>query len=343
MTWIAHDFRSDTVTKPNDGMRRAMADAEVGDDVYGDDPTVNRLEATLADMLGHEAALFLPSGTQSNLAALMSHCGRGDEYIAGMEAHCYVNEAGGAAVLGSIQPQPLPNEVDGTISLSAIAGAIKPDDIHFARTRLLALENTIGGKVLPSGYVGEAVALARRFGLGTHLDGARLFNAAIAGGQDAREIARNFDTISVCLSKGLGAPAGSVLVGHEDLVDKARRIRKMLGGGMRQVGILAAAGLYALENNIDRLAEDHEHAKMLGEGLARYPQLKVEPVQTNMVFVTVVEGDPQSFEDHLRENGIGVHSRYGHQRWVTHLDVGPEDVEKALEVVDALLTNWPDA
>ncbi|MCB9994385.1 MAG: low-specificity L-threonine aldolase [Hyphomicrobiaceae bacterium] len=343
MTWIAHDFRSDTVTKPSEGMRRAMAEAEVGDDVYGDDPTVNRLQETLAAMLGREAGLFLPSGTQSNLAALMSHCGRGDEYIAGMAAHCYVNEAGGAAVLGSIQPQPIPNEPDGTLSLEAVAAAIKPDDIHFARTRLLALENTIGGKVLPLDYIEKAEALARQHGLGMHLDGARLFNAVVAGGVSAQQIASHFDTISVCLSKGLGAPLGSVLVGQRDLIERARRIRKMLGGGMRQAGIVAAAGLYALENNIDRLAEDHENAKRLGEGLSQYPQLKVEPVQTNMVFVTVVEGDPQRFDDQLRENGIGVHSRYGHQRWVTHLDVGKKDIDAALQVVDGLLTHWPDA
>jgi threonine aldolase len=239
------DLRSDTVTQPTAAMRAAMAAAEVGDDVFGDDPTVNRLQATLAERLGFEAGLFMTSGTQSNLCALMAHCGRGDEVILGQNAHTYRYEAGGVAVLGSIQPQPLEHAPDGSIPLEKIGAAIKPDDMHFARTRLLALENTIGGKAVPLAYCRQATGLAREHGLATHLDGARFFNATTALGCTERELAAGFDSISICLSKGLGAPVGSVLVGSRALIDKARRVRKMLGGGLRQAGVLAAAGLYA--------------------------------------------------------------------------------------------------
>ena len=255
------DLRSDTVTRPTAGMRAAMAAAELGDDVYGDDPTVNRLQTLIASRFGYEAALFFPTGTQSNLAALMSHCGRGDEYLVGQEAHTYKYEQGGAAVLGSIQPQPLENEPDGTIALERIARAIKPQDVHFPTTRLLALENTMGGRVLPPGYLAEATALAHRHGLHTHLDGARLYNAIVAQGGDERDAVRGFDSVSVCLSKGLGAPAGSVLLGSATLIGAARRWRKALGGGMRQSGVLAAAGLYALEHHVARLADDHFEAE----------------------------------------------------------------------------------
>ena len=335
MSAILHDFRSDTVTRPSEGMRAAMAAAEVGDDVYGDDPTVNRLEAVLAERVGKEAGLFVPSGTQSNLTALMTHCGRGDEYIAGQEAHCYVNEAGGAAVLGSIQPQPVANQPDGTLALADIEAAIKPDDIHFARTKLLALENTIGGKVVPLAYMHAATTLAHEKGLATHLDGARLFNAAVALGVAAADVAKGFDTVSVCLSKGLGAPVGSVLCGPKAFIERARRNRKILGGSMRQAGIVAAAGLYALEHNIDRLAEDHALAAQLAEGLSKFDALRVKPAATNMVFLEVVDADGVAFETFLREKGVAMHSRYGKQRWVTHLDVGEKDVEAALEAVKA--------
>lgn len=335
MTAILHDFRSDTVTRPSKGMRAAMAAAEVGDDVFGDDPTVNRLEAVLAERVGKEAGLFVPSGTQSNLIALMTHCGRGDEYIAGQEAHCYVNEAGGAAVLGSIQPQPLTNQPDGTLRIEDIEAAIKPDDMHFARTRLLALENTIGGKVVNPDYMKQATDFAHAHGLATHLDGARLFNAAAALHIEAADVAAGFDTVSVCLSKGLGAPVGSVLSGPRDFIERARRNRKILGGGMRQAGILAAAGLYALDNNVDRLVEDHTLAAELAEGLSRFSGLKVRPAATNMVFLEVIGGDAEAFETHMREAGIAMHSRYGQQRWVTHLDVCPKDVEAALAAVEA--------
>ena len=335
MTAILHDFRSDTVTRPSKGMRAAMAAAEVGDDVYGDDPTVNRLEAVLSERVGKAAGLFVPSGTQSNLIALMTHCGRGDEFIAGQAAHCYVNEAGGAAVLGSIQPQPVANQPDGTLALDDIAAAVKPDDIHFARTKLLALENTIGGKAIGLAYQAEATSLAHDMGLATHLDGARIFNAATALGVEVAEVAKGFDTVSVCLSKGLGTPVGSVLLGPKSFIEAARRNRKILGGGMRQAGILAAAGLYALEHNVDRLRDDHALAEKLAAGLAEFDALKVQKAATNMVFLEVVGADDEAFKSFLGEKGVAMHSRYGKQRWVTHLDVGEADVDAALEAVAA--------
>src|SRR6185503_14294862 len=292
------DLRSDTVTQPSRGMREAMACAVVGDDVFGDDPTVNRLQEEMARLFGMQAALFFPSGTQSNLSAIMAHCQRGEEVIVGQEAHTYRYEAGGAAVLGSIQPQPLANRPDGTLDLADVEAAIKPDDSHFAITRLIALENTIGGKVLSRQYMADAIALARRRKLATHLDGARVFNAAVKLGMPVDKLCEGFDTVSVCLSKGLGTPAGTVLVGRRDVIDRARRVRKMLGGTMRQVGILAAAGLYALEHNVDRLAEDHANAERLARGLAALG-LKVDPVQTNMVFVTVPKESAAALRKHL--------------------------------------------
>ncbi|WP_206956421.1 low-specificity L-threonine aldolase [Trinickia acidisoli] len=336
---LKYDFRSDTVTRPSAAMRAVIASAEVGDDVFGDDPTVKQLEARAAEIIGKEAALFVSSGTQSNLIALMTHCERGDEYIVGQQAHCYRWEAGGAAVLGSIQPQPLDNAADGTIPLAAIEAAIKPDDPHFARTRLLALENTIGGKVLPTAYVLAATALAKRLGLSCHLDGARLFNAAVALGTPAATLAQPFDTVSVCLSKGLGAPVGSVLVGAKAAIARARRWRKMLGGGMRQAGILAAAGLYALEHNVERLAEDHANARTLAQGLAKLPGLTVTQPDTNIVFVDVEASRAPAFAAHLAEHGIGVVSTYGstRQRWVTHLDVDAQAVSDALSVASKFL------
>lgn len=336
---LKYDFRSDTVTRPSAAMRAAMAAAEVGDDVFGDDPTVKRLEARVAELIGKEAGVFVPSGTQSNLIALMIHCERGDEYIVGQQAHCYRWEAGGAAVLGSIQPQPLENAADGTIALAAIEAAIKPDDPHFARTRLLALENTIGGKILPAEYVQAATALAKRHGLACHLDGARLFNAAVALDTPAAILAQPFDTVSVCLSKGLGAPVGSVLVGSKAAIARARRLRKMLGGGMRQAGILAAAGLYALEHNIERLAQDHTNARVLAQGLAELPGLTVTQPDTNVVFVDVEASVGPAFAAHLAQHGIGVVSMYGstRQRWVTHLDVDARAVEHVLSIASQFL------
>lgn len=326
-----YDFRSDTVTRPSAGMRKAMAEATVGDDVYGDDPSVNRLEAVMAERLGKDKALFLSSGTQSNLTALMAHCGRGDEYIVGQMQHTYRWEAGGAAVLGSIQPQPIINQPDGTLALEDIEAAIKPDDSHYAMSRLLALENTIGGKVIPMSYIRDATALARKHGLSCHLDGARAFNAVTALGISIEELAAPFDTVSICLSKGLGAPVGSVLVGNADLIDRARRIRKMLGGGMRQAGLLAAAGLYAIENNIERLAEDHANAKTLARGLAALPGLSVDEPDTNIIFVEMDKTVSESFKDQITAGGIGVNTTYNNQRWVTHMDVDGEAVEAVLE------------
>jgi threonine aldolase len=344
MIEIHDDFRSDTVTRPSPGMRRAMAEAEVGDDVFGDDPTVRRLEATLAERLGKPAAVFMASGTQSNLAALMAHCGRGDEYIAGMEAHCYAHEQGGAAWLGSIQPQPLPHQPDGTLALGDIEQAIKdPDDPHVPRTRLLALENTLGGRVIPVTYLNEATALARRYGLGTHLDGARVFNAAVAGNTDVAEIAKPFDTISVCLSKGLGAPVGTVLAGEPGLIARARRHRKALGGAMRQAGILAAAGLYALEHNVDRLVEDHANARRLAKGFSKIPQLVVTPPDTNIVWVKVAPDKSAAFSDYLAGEGFGITGGYGHaaQRWVTHLDVDSAAVDRAIAAAERFFERVP--
>jgi len=339
-TPIQHDFRSDTVTRPSPAMRAAMASAEVGDDVFRDDPTVTQLEAVMAERFAKEAAVFLTSGTQSNLVALMAHCERGDEYIVGQQAHCYRWEAGGAAVLGSIQPQPLNNQADGSLVLAEIEDSIKPDDSHYARTRLLALENTIGGKVLSQEYMEAATALARRHGLATHLDGARIFNAATALNTPVATLTRSFDTVSVCLSKGLGAPVGSVLVGSAELIAKARRTRKMVGGGLRQVGILAAAGLYALEHNVARLADDHANATTLAKGLAAYEQLKVTMPDTNIVFVEVEGTIAADFKEHLAARGIGITSAYSatKQRWVTHLDVDSAAVENALAAVRAFFS-----
>jgi len=330
---MATDFRSDTVTRPGPGMRAAMASAEVGDDVLGDDPTVIALEAEVAGLLGFEAALFVPSGTQSNLIGVMTHCARGDEYIVGQEAHTYRYEAGGAAVLGSVQPQPLDNAADGSIPLPAIEGAIKPNDSHFAKTRLIALENTIGGKVLPAGYAAAVREMAIARGLAMHLDGARLWNAAVKQGVSPREIAKNFDSVSVCLSKGLGAPVGSVLCGGRDFISDARRWRKMLGGGMRQAGIIAAAGRYALANNVTRLAEDHENATRLNAGLSKHRELTVAPTQTNMVFVTVPQPIAADFTAHLEADGVRPYGTTK-QRWCTHLDVARIDVDTAIASVD---------
>ena len=325
------DLRSDTVTRPGTAMRAAMCDAAVGDDVYGDDPSVNRLQASLAERLGFEAGLFFPSGTQSNLAALMAHCQRGDEYIVGQEAHTYRYEGGGAAVLGSVQPQPLANQADGSIALADIEAAIKPNDVHFARTRLIALENTIGGKVLPPAYVADVVALARRRGLALHLDGARLFNAAVKLGVTAAEVCAGFDSVSVCLSKGLGAPVGSVLCGQRELIQSATRWRKMLGGGMRQAGVLAAAGIYALEHHVARLADDHRHAVVLAEGLVAIGELRVEPVQTNIVYVHVPSDRCAALQTHLAAHGVLV-SIAAKTRLVTHLDVSTGQIDIVLRL-----------
>jgi threonine aldolase len=330
------DHRSDTVTRPTPAMRKAMAAAEVGDDVYGEDPTVNELERLAADMLGTEAAVFVASGTQGNLIALLSHCQRGDEYIVGQQAHTYKYEGGGAAVLGGIQPQPLEFRADGTLDLHRVAAAIKPDDHHFARTRLLCLEDTQGGKVLPLAYLQRAREFVDAHKLALHLDGARAFNAAVKLGVPAAQISRHFDTVSLCLSKGLGAPVGSVLCGRRDLILRARRWRKVVGGGMRQAGILAAAGIIALQQHVERLAEDHENARRLAEGLAGIPALGVDPssVQTNMVFCTIAGTDMDALRAHLKAKGVVIGSG-NPLRLVTHLDVSASDVDRVVAAFGA--------
>jgi threonine aldolase len=325
------DLRSDTVTRPTRAMRAAMLDAPVGDDVYGEDPSVNALQRRMAEELGFEAALFVPTGTQSNLLALMAHCERGDEYLVGADAHTYKFEGGGAAVLGSIQPQPIAHDVDGSLPLDKLAAAIKPVDPHFARTRLLALENTWHGRVLPLDYLKAAHDFARERRLGLHLDGARLYNAAVAGGVPAREIARHFDSVSVCLSKGLGAPVGSVLVGSAALIDKARRWRKVAGGGWRQAGLLAAAAQYALDHHVTRLAEDHARAVTLAEGLREIPGIRLLGQYTNMVFIDVPAERLRDLDVHLREAGVRISIGYlPTLRLVTHLDVDDEGVARVI-------------
>ena len=337
------DLRSDTVTQPTAAMRAAMAAAPLGDDVFADDPSVNALQEKIADMLGFEAALFVPTGTQSNLCAILSHCQRGDEYIVGQMQHSYRWEGGGAAVFGSVQPQPLTHAPDGSLPLADIEAAIKPDDAHFARSKLLALENTLGGKLIPFSYLQEATALAQRKGLGRHLDGARLFNAAVAQaaqtGSDARtearRIAQCFDSVSVCFSKGLGAPVGSALCGSRELITRAHRIRKMAGGGMRQAGVLAAAASHALDHHIDRLADDHALARRLAGGLAGIEGVQVEPPHSNIVFVDLTgaaRDRSAGLLPHLAAQGIQATGLY-RLRFVTHLDVDAAGVDRAVTAI----------
>lgn len=327
--WL--DLRSDTVTRPSAAMRAAMNAADVGDDVYGDDPTVNRLQEYAADLFGHEAALFAPSGTQSNLLALLAHCGRGDEYLVGQEAHTYRYEGGGAAVLGSIQPQPIVNQPDGSIALADIEAQIKPDDFHFARTRLLALENTIGGRVLGADYIRQATDLAHARGLATHLDGARICNAAVQQGASLRAAVAGFDSVSVCLSKGLGAPVGSILCGTKPLIAEAKRWRKMLGGGMRQAGVIAAAGLYALEHNVARLADDHANAAYFAGELAKVKGIKVSTPQTNIFYVDIPADSCRGLNEVFELTRIRV-SMSPHLRIVTHMDASRDDIDRAINV-----------
>ena len=349
------DFRSDTVTQPSAAMKAAMLAAPLGDDVFQDDPTVNELQRYAAELLGFEAALFAPSGTQTNLIALMSHCQRGDEAIVGQQWHTYRWEGGGMAVLGSIQPQPIELQPDGTLALEHIRAAVKPDDPHFARTKLIVVENTTGGKVLPLHYMNSVAALAKELGLSCHIDGARLMNAAVAlataDGSDpmqkARQLCAGFDSVSLCLSKGLGAPVGSLLLGSQAFIQQARRIRKMLGGGMRQAGVLAAAGLYALQHNVERLAEDHQHAQQLAEGLqllaAEHPRLRgkldLVSVQTNIVFTDIAADIADDLLSHLAGHGIQLTSSnynkadqyFKRVRWVTHLNIHPEHIQQTLD------------
>lgn len=321
------DLRSDTVTQPTQAMRKAMVLADVGDDVYGEDPTVNRLQDLAADMTGKEATLFVPSGTMSNLIALLANCQRGDEYIVGQQAHTYKYEGGGAAVLGSIQPQPLDFEPDGTLCLDQVKAAIKPKDAHFANTRLLSLENTQAGKVLPLAYQAEAARLCSDHNLILHLDGARVCNAAVAQKVPLEEICRHFDSVSICLSKGLGAPVGSVLVGTHGFIERAHRWRKVCGGGMRQAGIIAAAGYIALHEQMDRLSQDHETASLLAEGLSSIEEMSIDPesVQSNMVFIDCDPKLQEQLKEFLTERGVLI-GGYGNLRLVTHLDISPSDI-----------------
>ena len=327
------DFRSDTVTRPDTTMRAVMAAAEVGDDVYGEDPTVNALQEKIAALLGFEQALFVSSGTQSNLLAILCHCQRGDEYIAGSDAHTYMFEGGGGAVLGGAQPQPVPFAQDGTLPLAAIRAAIKPDDFHFARTRLVCLENTMSGKPLPLPYLAQYSQLCREHGLARHLDGARLFNAAIALGVPAHHIARHFDSVSVCFSKGLGAPVGSALCGSRTLIDRARRWRKMLGGGMRQAGMLAAAATYALDNHVAHLAEDHARAARLAAALRAISATADAVTQaTNMVFVALPHSELVGLHQYLAQRDILTGGR---SRLVLHRDIDDAGLARAVAAIQA--------
>ncbi len=335
------DLRSDTVTQPTPAMRRAMAEAPVGDDVYGEDPTVNHLEALVAELLGKEAALFVPSGTMGNLICLLVHCGRGDEYIVGDSQHTYLYEAGGASAVGGIHPRVLPNQPDGTLALGEIEAAIRPENVHFPRTKLIALENThnrMGGRVLPPEYVRHVRTLADRYNLRLHGDGARLWNAAVALGMEPAELAAPFDSLSVCLSKGLAAPVGSLVVGSRDFIAEARRARKLLGGGMRQAGVLAAAGIVALTEMIPRLAEDHDNARRLAEGLETLGYEVLHPVETNIVIFR--QPDKRPSEERVaawRERGLLVHALGNDTyRAVTHYGISTSDIRQALEIVAAV-------
>ena len=326
------DLRSDTVTRPTNAMLDAMRLAETGDDVYGEDPTVNRLEQLAITMTGKAAAIYVTSGTQGNLLALLSHCQRGDEYIAGQQAHTYKYEGGGGAVLGGIQPQPLPFNARGELDLDEVRQNVKPDDFNFARTRLVCLENTQAGRVLSMDYLADYSALMQKLGLRRHLDGARLFNAVIKLGVEAQDICQHFDSVSICLSKGLGCPIGSVLVGDAELIQGARRLRKMLGGGMRQAGVIAASGIYALQHHVQRLAEDHAHAERLGEAIKGLKQIRLaSPVETNMVMLDPASVDISVLAAYLKDRGILLTG----PRLVTHLDITSADIDSIIEALHA--------
>ena len=339
------DLRSDTVTHPTEEMRAAMAEAVVGDDVFGEDPTIIRLEELAAERMGKEAALLVPSGTMGNLAALLAHCGRGDEVIVGDKAHTFVYEVGGMAALGGIQPKTLPNLPDGTLSLNAIEEAIRPDFIVYPPTRLISLENThngCGGAVLDAAYMAEIREIADRHGLIVHLDGARLFNAVVALGVPASDLAADADSVTFCLSKGLSAPIGSVLCGTAEFITRARKMRKMLGGGMRQAGVVAAAGIVALQTMVERLDEDHENARRLADGLWDIPGISISPdaVRTNIV-IFELEADamaPSELVGHLAERGVALFGAGGRRiRAVTHRGVSADDIELTLEAFEGVL------
>lgn len=330
MKWL--DLRSDTVTQPSAAMRACALEVPLGDDVYGEDATVNTLQKRCADELGFDAGLFVPSGTQSNLLALMAHCERGDEYIVGSEAHTYKFEGGGAAVLGSIQPQPIPQQQDGTLDLAAVVASIKPlGDAHFARSKCFTLENTWWGRVLPQTYIAEAAALAKQHHLAFHLDGARLYNAAVAQNISAREITKHFDSVSVCFSKGLGAPIGSMLVGSDEFISKARRWRKVLGGGWRQAGLLAAMANFALDNNVERLADDHRRVGELAHALNDVSDVEVNGAFTSMVFINVPKERLSALATHMHTQGIKLSASNSTIRLVMHLDIDDADLIRIIE------------
>ena len=332
---VRMDLRSDTVTKPTAAMRQAMAEAEVGDDVYGDDPTVNALQDKAAKLLGKEAGLFVATGTQSNLCATLAHCQRGDEILVGDKYHIFRDEAGGAAVLGGVMMAPVLTTASGAMLADDIAATVKPDDAHCAMSRLLCLENTVAGHVQSVATIDEMAAAGRAHGLAVHLDGARLMNAVVKLGMPAAELVDAVDTVSLCLSKGLGTPAGSVLVGPADFIRRAHRIRKLVGGGMRQIGIVAAAGIHALDHNIDRLVDDHTNALRLAERLAQVKAIHVEPdlVETNMVFITLPDGAADGLRAHLAARGILLGGGAKQIRLVTHLDITRDDIDLLSEEI----------
>jgi threonine aldolase len=335
------DLRSDTITRPTPAMRRAMAQAEVGDDVFGEDPTVNRLEEMAAERMGKEAGLFVVSGTMANLVSLLTHCGRGDEILLGDRSHTFVYEQGGSAGLGGIHPHTLPNQPDGTLDPVHIEAAIRPDNIHFPRTRLIVLENThnrCSGSPLGSRYMKTMGEIARRHGLKIHVDGARIFNAAAALGLCASDLVSEADSVAFCLSKGLAAPVGSLVCGGRDFISEARRARKVVGGGMRQAGVIAAAGIVALTEMIDRLGDDHANARRLAERLKEVNGLSVEPgsVQTNIVYLDIArEGLLSSMlaEELAREGVFLLPTRPQQLRAVTHYHITRDDVDHAATVV----------
>ncbi len=339
------DLRSDTVTVPTPSMREAMYRAEVGDDGYGEDPTVNRLQEMAAERMSKEAALYVASGTMGNLVALLTHCGRGDEFIVGDLTHTFLYEAGGAAALGGLHPHTVPNQPDGTLKLDNVEAAIRPENVHFPRTRLVCLENThssCGGVPLTPEYTSSLCALAHRHDLAVHLDGARIFNSAIALGVDVKELAKDVDSVMFCLSKGLSAPVGSVLCGSRAFIAEALRARTMVGGGMRQAGIIAAAGIVALETMIDRLVEDHANARRLAEGLAELPGIETDPqaVKTNMVFFEfrATGVTPEQFVARLRERGVWLSSSDLHRfRVVTHYGITRQDIDTVLKAFQEVL------
>ena len=332
------DLRSDTTTQPSEGMRRRMASAPVGDDVFGDDPTVNALQERVANLAGKDAALLLPSGTQSNLVALLSHCQRGEEYLVGQDYHTYLYEAGGAAVFGSIQPQPIPVSADGTLDLELVQSLIKPDDPHFALSKLLVLENTHNGKVLGLDYMAQASALAQRHGLSLHLDGARIFNAATELGVELAEIVGDVDSVSICFSKGLGAPVGSLLCGSVEFIAAAKRWRKMAGGGLRQAGVLAAAIDYALDHHVDRLKSDHANAKRIAEAVSGLDAVTLLSNQTNMVFIELADEDTGAqFGQFLAERGINALGGK-RMRLVAHLGISEQDTDAVIASLEEYFT-----